>query len=212
MKKAITSVLIILLSSYFVYAQSDHLKLYKLPNKNKSISIRNGAYISIDIKSFTVDSIHKVDIFEGKFLNRNGDSVLIDLEKRITNTRLGDKFVNQNILSRGIGPDQVPFKQESIALGDINGIIYQNKSAIAFSKIGTALFLTSFFTATLIAPLASINYGKGTFNLERYRAIAVAGSIGVGVSIPILILSSKKRRAFKKESQCRNKPLWTFEE
>jgi hypothetical protein len=212
MKNVIATFILIFLGSCFVFGQSEHLKLYRMPEKNKSKTIRNGAYIRIDIRSYTADSLRKVDIFEGQFLNRYSDSLLIDLETKTTNTYLDDKFIKQEILSRGIGPDKVPYKQESIALGDINWIIYQSKPAIVSRKIGTALFFTSFLTATLIAPLVSINYGEGTFNLERYRAIAVAGSIGVGVSIPILLLSGKKNATLKKKSHYRNKPLWTFEE
>jgi hypothetical protein len=64
----------------------------------------------------------------------------------------------------------------------------------------------------LVAPLASINYSKGTFDFDRYKTIVITGGIGIGISIPMLVLSGRKTCIMKEDIIHKNKSVWTFKE
>ncbi len=62
------------------------------------------------------------------------------------------------------------------------------------------------FSAIAVAPLASINFKKGTFNNDRYAAIA---GISTGVFIPCMVIGIKLN--FKKYNLKSGKNTWKIE-
>jgi hypothetical protein len=58
--------------------------------------------------------------------------------------------------------------------------------------VGANLISFGALTALLVAPLASINYGNGSFNKDRYFSIAGAGLASVAVGIPLVSFTGGK--------------------
>ena len=210
MKTIITCSLIILLFG-ITYSQNDRLHMYKLPDKQCKRTIKKGAYIEVGIKYYNKDSLRTEDLFEGNFLELKKDSIFMDLGRKTKYIYQDEGILEQNIISRGFCAKPLPYKEEMISLDDISLIKYRNKSAIVFRKISTITFWTSFLTTIMVAPLASINYKQGTFNFDRYKTIVAVGGAGIAVSIPILILSGKKKVVMKEGLHHIDKSMWTFE-
>mgnify|MGYP001814383763 CR=1 FL=1 len=174
-----------------VFAQKDNLYLYKLPDKNHKIKIKPGAWIEIHQKSFTPDSIRIDRSISGELNFALNDSINMMVKEINTSTML-DSVLRKQITITGKKWPKEAYKSESYALDNIRLIRYQNRTAHVFTKIGTNLLIASLLTATIVAPLASINYNDGTFNMDTYKSVLIAGGIGFVVSIPILIFSQKK--------------------
>jgi hypothetical protein len=209
--KNVSLIGILILLVYLATAQTESLKIYKLPEKNISRTLKKGAYLNLGIRSITSDSLKLEDLWEGRFVEATGDSLLIHLGKRSSYLYLENGLVEQTIISPGFCADPPPYKFENIPLDKISMIQYKNKSGIVFRKIGNILFFTSFFTGTIVAPLVSFNYGEGTFNINRYKTIAIAAGTGLVISIPIMAFSKKKTLGFEPGVYYKQRDIWTFE-
>jgi hypothetical protein len=75
----------------------------------------------------------------------------------------------------------------------IKYVEYEPNAGIVFAVIGGL----SFVSTILVAPLASVNYGKGTFNTDRYLEPSLIGTV-VGLT---LHYSFQKRRLQIKPNQ-----------
>lgn len=208
MKRTLLLILSILICCS-VYAQNEDLMLFKLPDKKHTKKIRSGARISLYHQSFTPDSSKTFMTIEGNLNFATADSVNM-MVKMISNTyELDSVLKKRTILSRGGFPLKA-FKSESYPLSDINMILYQNKSSQVFTKIGTYLLVASIVTAAVAAPLASINYKDGTFNMDTYKSMVIAGGAGIVVSIPILIFSQQRYVNLKQGKTKRRRKVYTY--
>lgn len=176
---------------FSVYAQNKDLLLFKLPDKHHTIKIKPGAWISFTKKSFTLDSLKIHKTISGKLNFAINDSINVRVEKMHTRIKLDSVLTKQITISDGDWPAQA-FKSESYAVSNMCSLRYQNRSGRIFSKISSHLLWVSIVTAAVVAPLVSINYKEGTFNMDTYKSVVMAGGIGIGVSIPILLFSNKK--------------------
>jgi hypothetical protein len=211
MKKIIAYCLFMMLFG-FAYSQIDRLHIYKLPDKQNKRTIKKEAYLEVGVRYYNKDSLKSEDLFEGKFLEVRNDSLIIDLERRITFVRFENGMLKQESLSKGFDTKPLPYIEEAVPLSEISMIRYRSKPAKVFRKIGTITFWTSFATIALVAPLASINYRQGTFNFDRYKTIIMAGGIGIGISIPMLVFSGRRRCIMQEGMQHLDKKRWTFDE
>ncbi|MEN8224617.1 MAG: hypothetical protein ABFS05_04580, partial [Bacteroidota bacterium] len=185
-------VLIFSLSICFsVYAQNKDLLFFKLPDKHRTVKIKPGAWISFTQEPFTLDSLEVKKYVSGILNFAKNDSINMEVEKMHTGIKLDSVLTKQITISTGKWPAQT-FKTESYAVSDMCSIRYQNRSGRFFSEIGIYLAWASFVTAAVVAPLVSINYKEGTFNMDTYKSVVMAGGIGFGISIPILIFSGQK--------------------
>lgn len=190
MKKTLLLILSILICCS-VYAQNDDLILFKLPYKKQTKKIKTGARISFYQQSFGPDSLRTHLSISGKLNFATPDSINIMVERISSTFELDSVLKKEMILSRGGWPLKA-FKSESYPLSGINMIRYQNRSGHVFTKIGIYLMVASLVTAAVAAPLASINYKDGTFNMDTYKSLVIAGGAGVVISIPILIFSQQR--------------------
>jgi len=200
MKKIILLIGSLLICSS-VHAQNKDLILFKLPDKKQTIKIKSGAWISFTQSLYTPDSLQMAKWISGRLNFAMNDSINMEVEKIRTGIKLESGIIEENILSKG-GCVLTAFKTESYPISIICGITYKNKSGEFFTKAGTYLAVASLLTAAIVAPLVSINYQEGTFNLDTYKSVVIAGGIGFGVSIPILVISRKKRITLE---PCNNK-------
>ncbi|NQT76105.1 MAG: hypothetical protein HQ565_00215 [Bacteroidetes bacterium] len=198
-----------LLICFSVYSQNKDLLLFKLPDKKHTLKIKEGAWISISQRSFGADSLIMQESVRGKLNFASSDSVNIMVKEISTSFKL-DSVLTKQIIIRGKSWRYEAFKSESYPLSNISTLRYQNKSGHVFTEIGTYLFFASLLTAAVAAPLVSIDYKEGTFNLDTYKSVVIAGGIGIGISIPILIFSQKKKVNFENgKTKCTRK-VYTY--
>jgi len=195
-----------LLICFSVYSQNNDLLLFKLPDKKQTIKIKPGAWLYFSKQSFTPDSLRINTSITGNLNFAANDSINMMVEVIRTSHKLDSALLKQIVISKGGWPYEA-FKSESYALSNIDMLLYQNKSAHVFTKIGTYLMVASLITVAVAAPLVSIDYKTGTFNMDTYKSVLIAGGIGVGISIPILIFSQKKKVNLKEggKTKCTRK-------
>lgn len=175
--------------------QTDHLTLYKLPEKNKTKRIKLNKPIKFEIGLQKTDTLKSWKRIDGKLLNVGIDSITVEFHKehyrkQVTTplaTTITSKTIDYN--------DSVFGKQfsESYAIDDIDYIDFI-RSNETWESIGIAGIICSALTTFVVAPLVSINYKDGTFNSNTYKNWALAGTAGMAISIPIAIFSSKSKR------------------
>jgi len=175
-----------------MYAQNNDLLLFKLPDKKQTIKIKPGAWISLQQKiSFTPDSLRIRNTITGKLNFARTDSINMMVNQIRTYYEM-DSCITKQIVISGKGWPFETFKSDSYPISDISMLRYQNKSGHVFSEIGKYICLASIITVAVVAPLVSIDYKNKTFNMDTYKSVMIAGAVGIGISIPILILSQKK--------------------
>ena len=205
MKKLFLLLLSVLIC-FSVYSQNNDLLLFKLPDKKQTIKIKPGAWLYFSKKSFTPDSLRINTSITGKLNFAANDSINMMVEVIRTSHELDSALTKQIVISRGGWPYEA-FKSESYSLSSIDMLRYQNKSGHVFTKIGSYLMVASLITVAVAAPLVSIDYKTGTFNMDTYKSVLIAGGIGVGISIPILIFIQKKQVNLKEggKTKCTRK-------
>jgi len=191
MKKVLLFTLSVLIC-FSVYAQNNDLLLFKLPDKKQTIKIKPGAWISLQQKiSFTPDSLRISNSITGKLNFAGTDSINMMVNEIRTYYEMDSSITKQIVIS-GKGWPFETYKSDSYPISDISMLRYQNKSGHVFSEIGKYICLASIITVAVVAPLVSIDYKNSTFNMDTYKSVMIAGTVGIGISIPILILSQKK--------------------
>lgn len=95
-----------------------------------------------------------------------------------------------------------------IELNKILSVEYQSPRKETFATIGMVVTLASAVSAFLVAPLASINYGGGNFNGDRFATIAGLSSIGVAVGLPILYFSRFKTYKISNDPSVKKRDMW----
>ena len=210
MKKLLLLSLSVLIC-FSVYSQNNDLLLFKLPDKKQTIKIKPGAWLSLNQKSFTTDSLRINTTISGTLNFAANDSINMMVEYISTSHELDSALIQQIVIYRKGGWPYEAFKSESYSLSNIDMLRYQNKSAHVFREIGEYLMVASVITAAVVAPLVSIDYKNGTFNMDTYKSVLIAGGIGIGVSIPILIFSQKKYVNLKEggKTKC-NRKVYTY--
>ena len=63
----------------------------------------------------------------------------------------------------------------------------------------------------MVAPLLSIDYGKGAFNSSQYFRLAGYSLGTAGVGVALLIGSKKRRFDIQRPGQAASKKLWIIE-
>lgn len=190
---------------FSVYSQRDDLRLFKLPDKKHSIRVKTGAWLSLSRRLYTPDSMRVNETISGRLVFATNDSINLNVDEYITSSKIDSALYKQTMIRKQGWPNK-PYKTESYPLSDIRMLRYQNKSGEVFTKVGTYLFFASLVTAAVVAPLVSIDYKNGTFNMDTYKSVVIAGGIGIGISIPIMIFSGKKYVYFEDgKAKCRKK-------
>lgn len=77
-----------------------------------------------------------------------------------------------------------------IRLANLDHLYDNRKTTLA--TVSAATLTASILTTLIVAPLVSIGYNGGSFNQQRYFTTAGIGLIGIGVSIPLLVIASEK--------------------
>lgn len=187
---------------FSVYSQKNDLILFKLPDKKQTIKIKPGAWINFYQNSYTPDSLAIYKSITGRLDFAQDDSITVMVEEINTRFQLESELI-KNVIITGKERPYKAFKSASYPLSSVNTLRYQNKSGEVFTKIGSYLIVASLVTLAAVAPLVSIDYKTGEFNMDTYKSVLIAGGIGFGVSIPILIFSSKKYvHLDKSKSKC----------
>jgi len=175
--------------------QTDHLILYKLPEKNKTKRIKINTSFNFEIGLQDTDTLKTWKQVKGKLLDVGTDSLTVLFQKEYYSkvhisplaTTTTNKTINYN--------DSLNGKQFSVsyAIDDIDYIEYF-RSHETWESIGIAGIICSALTTFVVAPLVSINYQDGTFNSNTYKNWALAGTAGMAISFPIAIFSSGSKR------------------
>jgi hypothetical protein len=153
--RAITYLILILLSSSYLFSQDDtHIKLYKFETA-KEKKIKNNRFVNVTLDEnhwLSGQIVSKTDSF--LFITYNYETVIEENDsiRKITNY------------------DVVDYDSEScvgLNLNDIDYIDYDTQVGWISASIGSL----SLLTALIVAPLVSYGYKSGEFNSERYLNI-----------------------------------------
>lgn len=106
--------------------------------------------------------------------------------------------------------DLIGRKPMRLALEDINRISYHSPANEKINKAGEVVRALGVVGALIVAPLASIEYGKGTFNGDRYLQIGSYG-LTVGLMGQIVTHITRKRDfAILQPRESPDKNRWTL--
>ncbi|MCB0579739.1 MAG: hypothetical protein KDD10_10580 [Phaeodactylibacter sp.] len=100
----------------------------------------------------------------------------------------------------------------SYFIADIDHITYRNKGAKGWNNLGGILATLGALSALVAAPLASINYGKGEFNSDRYFRVAGYSLGAAGAGVALLIGSKKRHFDIQRPGQAASRKLWVIEQ
>lgn len=100
-----------------------------------------------------------------------------------------------------------PFR---LPLEEVNFIQYGTPAVERLNKTGKILMAAGAAGALLVAPLASIDYGEGSFNGDRYFRIAGYSLITAGVGIGVQLGTRKRNFAILQPGESPDKNRWTL--
>ncbi|RLD57557.1 MAG: hypothetical protein DRI97_05080 [Bacteroidetes bacterium] len=193
--KKLAILIVGILICFTAIGQTNHLTLYKLPEKNKTKRIKLNKPINFVIDLHTTDTLDSWMRIEGKLLNVGIDSLTVEYKKEYYSKLITTPMASTTTTKTIKFNDSVFGKQfsKSYAIDDIDYIDFI-RSSETLEGIGIAGIIISALTTFVVAPLVSINYKDGTFNSNTYKNWALAGTAGMAISIPITIFSSKSKR------------------
>jgi hypothetical protein len=98
-----------------------------------------------------------------------------------------------------------------LSLRSISTIKYSSPARTTWFGIGGGLTFFASLTTLIVAPLVSIKYSQGGFNSKRYFTWAGVGLCGLGVSIPLMILTKPKTYFITMKNKNVNEKYWYME-
>ena len=201
-----------LLICFTATGQTDHLLLYKLPDKTKVRKIKLNSHVSIKTALNKTDTTRSWNYFHGKLVKVDNGTFTVKLTNvKISNVNTSgikkETFV-KSIVYNDSTPDGIV--QKSFAYDDIDFIRHSKKHK-TIEGIGTGMAWIGAFTTLILAPLVSINYSDWTFNANTYKNYALAGTAMIAVSIPILFCTNRNRTfQIRPGWDENNKKLWSL--
>lgn len=97
-----------------------------------------------------------------------------------------------------------------LALEDVNHIRYRTPSAEKLNAVGKLLLTAGMTSALIAAPLASIDYGSGTFNGDRYFRIAGYSMAVSGIGLVAALGTRKRGFAILQPGESPTKKRWAL--
>lgn len=97
-----------------------------------------------------------------------------------------------------------------LPLEEVNSIHYRTPAIEGLNKAGKILMVAGGAGALLVAPLASIDYGEGSFNGDRYFRIAGYSLITAGVGVGLNLSTRKRDFAILQPGESPQKNRWTL--
>jgi len=97
-----------------------------------------------------------------------------------------------------------------LPLEEVNSIQYRTPAIEGLNKAGKILMVAGGAGALLVAPLASIDYGEGSFNGDRYFRIAGYSLITAGVGVGLNLSTRKRDFAILQPGESPQKNRWTL--
>ncbi len=91
---------------------------------------------------------------------------------------------------------------------DIIYLEYSSPTRLTIYVVGAIVTGLSAITTLLVAPLVSIDYRNGGFNVDRYSTWAVASLGGLTIGIPLTILTTRKKYQITDNLNTTNKDYW----
>ena len=153
--KAITYLILILLSSSYVFSQDDnHINLYK-HGTAKERKIKKNRFVKV-----TLDENHW---FSGQIISKSDSFLYI--------TYNYETLIEENdSITKVTNYDVIDYDSEScvgLNLNDIDYVDYETQFGLVSATVGSL----SLLTALVVAPLVSYGYKSGEFNSDRYLNI-----------------------------------------
>ena len=100
-----------------------------------------------------------------------------------------------------------PFR---LPLEEVNSIHYRTPAIEHLNKAGKILMAVGAAGALLVAALASIDYGEGSFNGDRYFRIAGYSLLTAGVGVGIKLGTRKRKFTILQPGESPDKNRWTL--
>lgn len=100
-----------------------------------------------------------------------------------------------------------PFR---LPLEEVNSIHYRTPALERLNKAGKILLAAGGAGALLVAPLASIDYGEGSFNGDRYFRVAGYSLLTAGVGVGIKLGTRKREYAILQPGETPDKTRWAL--
>ncbi|MDQ3111745.1 MAG: hypothetical protein M3R17_17790 [Bacteroidota bacterium] len=104
---------------------------------------------------------------------------------------------------------QVPYGE--LSLKSISSVRYSTPVRSTWFGIGGGLTFFASLTTLVVAPLVSIDYRNGGFNSTRYLKWAVAGLCGLGISIPLMLITKPRTYLIASRNTLPVKDHWYFD-
>ena len=95
-----------------------------------------------------------------------------------------------------------------IAYSDIDYLYYWNSSRQALNRTAATFMAFSIIAGAIVAPLVSYNFTNKSFNTDRYTGWVIAGAVGLGITIPITILTGSKEVRLSDGIENRREKRW----
>lgn len=100
-----------------------------------------------------------------------------------------------------------PFR---LPLDEVSKISYRTPAGDQLNKAGKILMAAGAAGALLVAPLASIDYGEGSFNVDQYFRIAGYSLVTAGIGFAVKLGTRKREYAVLQPGESPDKNRWTL--
>lgn len=199
--------LLLLLSTIVSFAAAQELQLENTAN-DRTLTLKPGSSVTLylDMPSSSMITCN-TRILEGA-LNPPEKGLL-----RVLPLKERKQYSFENGLHKqdeAFYEDLIGRKPINIELKNVNYILYRTPSIEKLNAWGKLLLTAGMASALIAAPLASIDYGSGTFNGDRYFRIAGYSLTVSGICLVATLGTRKRNFTILQPGESPSKKRWTF--
>ena len=186
--------------------QNTFIKFYKANDKLTYRKVKVGAKVSIGIVNSHTDTLKNYSLYQGKINLIKEDTIILDL-KSINNF---SRYASGLYVSNCTIYSSFDTVKKCIHAPKIDFIKYQNRIDFHIFEISILTFTLSAITTLIIAPIISYSFKDKCMNNNRYRKWAGVGIAGMGISLPIALISKNKKMKVNKEWNFIDRTIWIY--
>jgi hypothetical protein len=103
-----------------------------------------------------------------------------------------------------------PEGEMNVKPAEVEVVIFRNEKVEDLHNMSLLLTTLGAFSALVVAPLVSIDYGNGDFNGDRYMRVAGYSLAATGVGVAVAIGTSKRHYTIARPGETASKKRWTI--
>jgi|AntRauTorckE5430_2_1112549.scaffolds.fasta_scaffold26562_2 hypothetical protein len=199
--------LFLLLCTIGSFATAQELQLENTTN-GRTLTLKPGSSVALYLDMPTSDMItYSTRILEGELkAPEKGLLQVLPLKER-------KRYNFENGLykhAETFYEDLIGRRPIRLELKDVNQLLYRTPSAEKLNTVGKLLLTAGMASALIAAPLASIDYGSGEFNGDRYFRIAGYSMAVSGIGLVAALGTRKRDFAILQPGESPGKKRWTL--